>query len=88
MKMSFDDDEEFAFAAELFAVASEGGIEPCPQQINQSSSAVTPRLTPALIVKRVYYLGRILAKVFEDTNQHYWASGLVYFGSYIFLFGK
>jgi len=33
------------------------------------------KLTPAAVVERVYFLGRIISNVFEETNLHYWTSG-------------
>ena len=32
------------------------------------------KFTDELIVKKVYYLGRVIAKLFHEENLHYWAS--------------
>ena len=32
-------------------------------------------LTPTAVVVRVYYLGRIISRVFQEENLHYWTSG-------------
>ena len=32
-------------------------------------------LTPTAVVVRVYHLGRIISRVFQEENLHYWTSG-------------
>ena len=46
------------------------------------------QITPELIVKRVYSLGRILSSVFEEYNCHYWTSGGTTLGKILTKFTK
>ena len=57
----------------LFNSENEDGST--PPDDNEGLRVNHLKLTPAVVVDRVYFLGRTIAKVFEEANLHYWTSG-------------